>query len=273
MARLALEFQALWGAVLAYVGAGAAGLAGVVLRRLPARLVLGLLLAGIALHTLSLGLRWARLGHGPFTSLFEILSSGVWGFAAAYAAAFAWLRVMRPTVVVVMPVLYLMLGWMIRAGAHDTVLPPTYETVWLYVHVALSKLFQGTLLVAAGVAGVVLARRAGLRGGLLAAMPADEALTELAYRFMAVALVFDSLMLVAGAVWAQDAWGRWWAWDPLETWSFLTWLTLGFALHTRVTLRPGPVLSAAMVWAVFALAFLTFFGVPFVSQAPHKGAV
>jgi len=81
------------------------------------------------------------------------------------------------------------------------------------------------------------------------------------------------LMLVAGAVWAQDAWGRYWAWDPLETWAFVTWLTLAGFLHARASLKLAPAAGAAMIMAVFVVAFLTFFGVPFVSMAPHKGAI
>ena len=85
--------------------------------------------------------------------------------------------------------------------------------------------------------GRVLLRRQGLALGRLAGLPPDGRLDDLAYRFMALGLVFQSLMLVSGAIWAQDAWGRYWAWDPLETWSFVTWLLLAFALHLRLTLR------------------------------------
>jgi ABC-type transport system involved in cytochrome c biogenesis permease subunit len=85
--------------------------------------------------------------------------------------------------------------------------------------------------------------------------------------------VFETLMLIVGAVWAQDAWGRYWAWDPLESWAFFTWVALALALHARATLRPTPARFAVWLMVVFAIAFLTFFGVPFISTAPHKGAV
>ena len=104
-------------------------------------------------------------------------------------------------------------------------------------------------------------------------MPTDAGVDFLAWRFMMAALVFESLMLIAGAVWAQDAWGRFWAWDPLETWAFVTWLTLAGAVHARITWRVGPRQGAVLIAVVFVVAFLTFFGVPFVSLAPHKGAV
>ena len=62
-------------------------------------------------------------------------------------------------------------------------------------------------------------------------MPGAAALDALAWRVMQVALLLESAMLITGALWAQDAWGRWWAWDPLETWAFVTWLALVGALH------------------------------------------
>ena len=127
--------------------------------------------------------------------------------------------------------------------------------------------------VAGGLAGVVLARLSGRGRRWFAHLPADASLDALAWRFMLAALVFESLMLVAGAVWAQDAWGRFWAWDPLETWAFITWLALVAAVHARITWRVGPRQGALMIAAVFAIAFLTFLGVPFVTVAPHKGAV
>ncbi|MCL5061469.1 MAG: cytochrome c biogenesis protein CcsA [Candidatus Thermoplasmatota archaeon] len=162
--------------------------------------------------------------------------------------------------------------WLLAVSPADSHLPPTYDTPWLWVHVATGKVFLGICLVALGLAGVTLLRRAGF-ARRFRAMPADAALDPLAWRFMGVALVFQSLMLIAGAVWAQDAWGRYWAWDPIEVWAFLTWLALAAALHLRTTFRVPPWLGAAMILGIFVLAFLTFFGVPFLSNSPHKGAI
>jgi ABC-type transport system involved in cytochrome c biogenesis permease subunit len=90
---------------------------------------------------------------------------------------------------------------------------------------------------------------------------------------MGIGIVFESLMLISGSIWAQDAWGRYWSWDPLETWALLTWLTLAFAIHMRVAAKVAPRVGAVLVMAVFLIAFLTFFGIPFVSVSPHKGAI
>jgi ABC-type transport system involved in cytochrome c biogenesis permease subunit len=272
MSGLDGELRVLWAAAVVYVAAGTLAIFGVMLGRRPERAVLGLLVLALALHGASIALRWRRLGHGPFITLFEILSSNVWSLTFVFTLAYWRIRPLRPSAAVVVPILFVLLGWMLVSHPGRGFFPPTYDTVWLYVHVFLGKVFLGTVLVAVGLAGAILLRAVGW-GGALRRMPDDRSLEELAYRFMGVGLIFDSLMLVAGAIWAQDAWGRYWAWDPLETWAFVTWLLLGFAIHTRITLRPRPAAAAALVCIVFGVAFLTFFGVPFVSRVPHQGAI
>lgn len=267
------ELQTLWAAIVLYVLAGSTAIVGVVLGRRPEKTVLALLLAGLALHTLSLGLRWDRLGHGPFLNMFEILSSNVWSLLLVFSVAYWRVPALRPSAAVVMPILFIMMGWLMLTHPGEGHFPPTYHTVWLYIHIGLGKVFLGAVLVAVGIAGIILLRSAGIGTKRFARLPDDRRLDELAYRFMALGLIFESLMLVAGAIWAQDAWGRYWAWDPLETWAFITWLTLAFSLHLRFATKVTPRAGAIMVVSVFVVAFLTFFGVPFISTSPHKGAV
>ncbi|HSW53341.1 MAG TPA: cytochrome c biogenesis protein CcsA, partial [Sulfuricaulis sp.] len=128
----------------------------------------------------------------------------------------------------------------------------------------------GILLAAVGLCGVLLAGSFTRRS-----IDTEERhkLDRAVWQLAAIAFVFDSFMLVAGAVWAHDAWGRYWAWDPLETWAFLTWLMLGSVLHSRLTFRLPPWVGWTMLIGVFLLAFLTFLGVPFLSLAPHKGII
>jgi ABC-type transport system involved in cytochrome c biogenesis permease subunit len=229
--------------------------------------------AALAWHTLSLGLRWDRLGHGPFTTLHEILSSNLWSLSLVLMLAWWGLREVRSAVLGAMPVLLVLGLWLSVSNPGAGHLPPTYDTVLLYLHTVVGKLYLGLLLVALALGSVPLMRCTAPGRRWLASAPDDGRLDELAHRFAAYAFVFDSLMLIVGAVWAQDAWGRYWAWDPLETWAFLSWLALLAALHARATLRPAPAVFGAWMLGVFVLAFLTFFGVPFISTAPHKGAI
>lgn len=233
------------------------------------------LLVDMALAAIAIGIamRWVRLGHGPFLNMFEILSSSLLSLGVLWRAAAIRLPVLQGSGPPVLSLLALLGLWLLAVEPADTHLPPTYEMPVLWFHVALGKVFLACALVATGLAGVMLGRATSRGARWFRRMPADSAIDALAWRFMLAALVFESLMLIAGAVWAQDAWGRFWAWDPLETWAFVTWLTLVAAVHARITWRVTPQVGALLIIGVFVIAFLTFFGVPFISLAPHKGAV
>jgi cytochrome c-type biogenesis protein CcsB len=73
------------------------------------------------------------------------------------------------------------------------------------------------------------------RGGLLRALPTAAALDRLAYRVITFAFPVWTFAIIAGAIWAEQAWSRYWGWDPKETWSFITWLGYAAYLHARAT--------------------------------------
>lgn len=273
MPGASVESVALWLGLLAYVAAGGTAIVALILRRRMPSAILALLAAGLAFHTVSLGLRWQRLGHGPFVTMFEILSSNIWSLTLAFTLAYWRIPAIRASAAFVMPVLFMMMGWLLVTSPAEGHFPPTYRTIWLYVHIGFGKVFLGAVLISVGLSAVILSRGAEWARLRLASLPASERLDDLSFRFMGIGLVFESLMLVSGAIWAQDAWGRYWSWDPLETWSLLTWLALAFALHMRLAAKITPRVGAMLVIGVFAVAFLTFFGIPFVSTSPHKGAV
>jgi len=267
------EALALQLALLGYLAAGGAALAGLRWRLPVWPLAAPSLALALALHTLALATRWQALGHGPFTTLHEILSSNLWSLALVVAVAAALVREVRHALWAAAPLLLLLAAWLVASDPGAGHFPPTYDTPLLYIHTLVGKLFLGLLLVAAALGAVPWLRRSAWGERAARGFPDAARLDELAHRFAAFAFVFETLMLIVGAVWAQDAWGRYWAWDPLETWAFATWLALAIALHARATFRPSPALHGAMLAAVFVIAFLTFFGVPFISTAPHKGAV
>lgn len=266
-----LELKLLWAGIICYVLGGSTAIGALVLNKPRERAVGLLILLGWLLHTGALLVRWERLGQGPFVTMFEILSSNIWSLVLVFLITFWKLAPIRPSAAVVMPLLFVMMGWLMLSSPGEVHFPRSFRTPWLYIHVGLGKVFLGALLVALGLAGVIQLRRTGRGQDWFARLPADARLDELSYRFMALALIFNGLMLVAGAIWANDAWGRYWAWDRLETWAFITWLLLAVALHVRLTWRPAPRLSSLMAFAVFVIAFLTFFGIPFISDRPHQG--
>lgn len=243
-------------------------------RRRPALLgaAIGVLVAALAVHAVGIGLRWQRLGHGPYVNQYEILSSNIHTLHTALLFGVLAVRRLRPLLSVALPFLSVMVVWFLAVVPVDSGFPVTYDTVWLPIHVWLGKIFLGLMVVAVGGCLVILLRWA-LHAKVFPALPSAVIIDEINYRLVLLAFVFDGLMLIAGAVWAQDAWGRFWSWDPLETWSLLTWVGIAGYLHLRVTRRIRPQWSAMMLMALFALAYFTFFGVPFVSTAAHRGVI
>ncbi|PCI12686.1 MAG: hypothetical protein COB71_08550 [Thiotrichales bacterium] len=237
------------------------------------RLVLLLMTASVILLTITLADRWLRIGHGPFVNLFELLISQLFSLGLVYAIAYWRIPVLRTTSVVVLPLMGVLAVWVLMIEPSDSVFPPTYYNPWLWAHVGFGKFFLAFCLIGTGLAGVILLRSYAIFKNLFRHLPDNIILDKLAWRFMLLALVFDSLMLCAGAVWAQDAWGRYWAWDALETSAFLNWLLLGGAIHARTTYNMPIRLGAILIISVLVFAFVTYFGTPFLSEAAHKGVI
>jgi cytochrome c-type biogenesis protein CcsB len=119
-------------------------------------------------------------------------------------------------------------------------LPPALQSVWLVIHVFVATLGTGFFAVGAGLSVVQLlqARRAagkavGLR--FLDTLPDAERLETMAYRVTVVGFVFWTFTLVAGAIWAERAWGRYWGWDTKEVWTFIIWTIFAGYIHARAT--------------------------------------
>lgn len=235
--------------------------------------VMAMLFLGVVLLTVALTERWLRIGHGPFVNLFELLMSQLFSLGLIYGFVYWRTPELRPTAVIVLPVIGILGTWVLTLSPAALPLPPTYYNKWLWAHVGFGKIFLAFALVGTGAAGIILLRAIPAFAHWSRHLPPDTVLDRLAWRFMVLALVFDSLMLVAGAVWAQDAWGRYWAWDALETSAFLTWLALGASIHLRLAYRIPMRAAALAIVAIFILAFATYFSTPFVSEAAHKGVI
>ena len=229
--------------------------------------VSGILFIVLALLTLAVAGRWLRESQGPFLTLYDVLLSNLFSLTLVYLLA-AWLvPALRASSAIVVAFLGVLGAWSLTVSAEAVPLPATFDNPWLWLHVTAGKLFLGLCLPAAATALWLLARR---RDAAAAGGEMDAAV----WLTLSLAFVCHSFMLIAGAIWAHSAWGRYWAWDSLETWTFITWLCIALLLHARVTFRRMPVSYGwSAVVAIFGLAVLTFLGVPFLSVAPHKGVM
>jgi ABC-type transport system involved in cytochrome c biogenesis permease subunit len=229
--------------------------------------VSGALSVVLVLLTAAVAGRWLRESQGPFLTLYDVLLSNLFSLTLVYLVA-AWLvPALRRSSIIVVGFLGVLGAWALTESAVAAPLPATFDNPWLWLHVTAGKLFLGLCLPAAATALLLLmrSRRAVSNEGEL-----DAAV----WLTLSLAFVCHSFMLIAGAIWAHSAWGRYWAWDSLETWTFITWLCIALLLHARVTFRRMPVSYGwSAVVAIFGLAILTFLGVPFLSVAPHKGVM
>ncbi|MFN3707460.1 c-type cytochrome biogenesis protein CcsB [Microcella sp.] len=119
-------------------------------------------------------------------------------------------------------------------------LPPALQSAWLVIHVVVAVLATAFFAIGAGLSVMQLLRHqravrktAGLR--FLDTVPAASTLESLAYRINVVGFVFWTFTLVAGAIWAERAWGRYWGWDTKEVWTFIIWVLFAGYIHARAT--------------------------------------
>ncbi len=225
-------------------------------------------------HGASILLRWAAVGHGPYINRYEVFSSDVWVGVAVFLV-FLWRYPrLRLAGVAIMPLAFLLMGVGVLSTADVEPLPPSLRSYWLVIHVGFAKLGLGSMLVAFGVSSVYLLRQRMLLaagGRALEALPGPARLDELGYRFTGLAFVCLTIMVLSGSIWAQDAWGNYWSWDAIETWSLATWLLYATNLHLRTAFRWNGSRAAWLSVGTLAVMLLAFKGLAYITPGAHVG--
>ncbi len=203
------------------------------------RMGVALTVLGAALHLSMLVVRGVAADRPPWGNMYEFVA------AVTLVGVVAWLVVLfrRPElrrlgVFVLLPVIVLMMlgGTVLYTQTAPVV--PALHSYWLAIHVTAAVISSGILLFA-GVASVLyLLRSAHDSSGRLAwtaKLPGAAVLDRVAYRATAVAFPIWTFAVIAGAIWAEAAWGRYWGWDPKETTAFIAWVVYAGYLHARST--------------------------------------
>jgi cytochrome c-type biogenesis protein CcsB len=198
--------------------------------------------AAVLAHAGAVVTRGVAAGRVPWGNMYEFI------LTLTFAGAVAWLvilarRPVRPVGLFVTLVLAVLLGGAGRVHVRVAPLVPALDSPWLKVHVAAAALSAGMLLVGFVSACLYVWRlrhdasvAAGQPTGLtIASMPSAQALDRLAFRLHAAAFPIWTFAIICGAVWAEAAWGRYWGWDPKETWAFISWVLYAAYLHARNT--------------------------------------
>lgn len=227
-------------------------------------------LSGLFPHSIALGMRWIMAGHGPYMAKYEVLSSNAWIVILMFLLIGWRIPKLRAAGVVVVPLSFLMMAFGLFTNPELRNLPPALSGIWLVIHILFNKLAVGAILISLGCAVLFLLKRREPEKMFYQKLPSIDVLDAYSYKFIGFGFIFWSITIAAGAIWANEAWGRYWGWDPIETWSLITWLLYGLYLHLRHFFRWQGVKSAWMLIACFAVSVITIFIIPFVIETLHS---
>ena len=205
-----------------------------------ARIATAMMILGFLLLFAGVVARGISAKHVPWGNMYEFSITGALAFTGAYLIALRkndlrWLG------------LFVSLGVLLTLGTAITLLyrdsaplVPALKSTWLVIHVIAAIISGGVFLLANVIAASYLyLEYSELNGGRKAwatRLPNLETLDQLSYRLVAFVFPLWTFAVIAGAIWAESAWGRYWGWDPKETWAFITWVAYAAYLHARVTI-------------------------------------
>lgn len=223
------------------------------------------ILLAIALTVLVLGMTMRGITGGvlPFSSLYEFLIL----LAGLISAMYLFLgRTMEneKAGAVVVPLLVMLYGYGLNGLGEVRPLVPALQSIWLQIHVAVAIIAYSffTLSFAAALLSLWSREERGL------ALPFNP--EKLIYITVKWGFTFMTLVLITGAVWAEEVWGSRWTWDPKETWALITWLIYAIYLHLYRSAKWSSRIRAWVAAAGFAAVVFTLLGVSFLLPGVHS---
>ncbi len=229
-----------------------------------------LLLVGVVLRGV-----WAE--RAPWGNMYEFSITGALGVLGV----FLFMSIKRDLrwlgLFVVIPTL-LWLGLAVTVLYTEAAqLVPALKSYWLVIHVSAAIICFGAFTFVAATAGLSLLRgRVERRQGTvdvtgwMSRMPSSERLQVLTNRVVAFAFPLWTFAVVAGAIWAENAWGRYWGWDPKETWAFITWVIFAAYLHARSTAGWRGSRASWIALAGWVSFLINYFGVNIFVNSLHS---
>ncbi|AOJ08583.1 c-type cytochrome biogenesis protein CcsB [Burkholderia mayonis] len=199
----------------------------------------------------------ADVGHIPVSNLYEVfvLFSLITALLYLYYEGHYGTRALGAFVLLVISAAVGFLMWYSIARDAQQIQPlvPALQSWWMKIHVPANFIGYGSFALSAMVAVAYLVKA---RGVLADRLPALEVLDDVMYKSIAVGFAFFTIATILGALWAAEAWGGYWSWDPKETWALIVWLNYAAWLHMR--LMKGLRGAVAAWWALTGLLVTTF---------------
>ncbi|GAA2521747.1 c-type cytochrome biogenesis protein CcsB [Rarobacter incanus] len=249
-----------------------------------------LVFVGAAMHLAAVVTRGVAAGRAPWANMYEFTLVGSLIVVIVFLVFALWRGTwFLGAGVTAIAVVFLVLGLRQLHVAADGV-QPALQSYWLVIHVGIAVGGAGVFTVGFLFAVLQLLRdsydstlakihaepgQAVQGGGILrwawlTQLPKAPQLEVLAFRVNAVGFVLWTFTLITGAIWAEDAWGRYWQWDPKEVWTFIVWIVYAAYLHARATQRWTGRRAAYLVIAGYACVLFNFTGVNLIFNGKHS---
>ncbi|MBI9053803.1 MAG: c-type cytochrome biogenesis protein CcsB [Bacteroidales bacterium] len=233
----------------------------------------GLLIIGFVFHTLGLAIRWYVSGHAPMSNGYESMIFISWvtilaGFLFSKRSAF----VLAATSV--LGGFTLMVAHLSFMDPEITNLVPVLQSYWLTLHVSVITGSYGFLGLGAIIGLIVLILYISVsQKNKNQINTTVEELTVISFKVLTIGLYLLTIGTFLGAIWANESWGRYWGWDPKETWSLITIIVYSFVLHARmIDGLKGFFAFNVMALFAFSSVLMTYFGVNYYLSGLHSYA-
>ncbi|NDY70490.1 c-type cytochrome biogenesis protein CcsB [Desulfobacter hydrogenophilus] len=243
-----------------------------------ARFGFWVIVIGLVANTGGILLRWMEsyhmgYGHAPFSNMYESLVFFSWTAAALYV--FVEFKYKESIIgVFVSPLIFLGIAYAsFDPSITSKIMPliPALKSNWLIAHVITCFLGYAGFALAFGFSFMyfIKPKDPGTKR-LFAKLPDWDTIDELTYQMIVFGFLFLTIGIITGSVWANSAWGKYWSWDPKETWSLITWFIYAIFLHLRL-IRGWYGKNLALVSIIgFIGVLFTYFGVNFLLSGLHS---
>ncbi|MFV0459786.1 MAG: c-type cytochrome biogenesis protein CcsB [Actinomycetales bacterium] len=189
-----------------------------------------------ALHLGAVVLRGLSVQRVPWANMYEFSLTGSLVVTLVYLGLSRWRPQLRSFGIFAVGPVLLTLGLaMTVLYTQAAQLVPALQSPFLIIHVSIAFISSALFTVAFSVQILQLVAQSGRAPELMAKLPSAQVLDRLGYRLIALSFPLWTFTLVAGAIWAEKAWGRYWGWDPKEVWTFVVWTIYAAYLHARAT--------------------------------------
>jgi cytochrome c-type biogenesis protein CcsB len=230
---------------------------------------------GFASHTLAIVTRYFEAGYTPVTNLYESLSFFAWMIIGLLLVANFKYKV-KVLGSFLTPMALILMLFALALPKEILPLAPVLNSFWHPFHVIFAFLGNAifTLTFFFGVMYLIQEHqlKAKKMGAIAKRLPSLSLLDDLSYLSLKFGFPLLTLGIITGAVWAEYAWGRYWNWDPKETWSLITWLLYAALLHQRLTVGWRGRKAAIMAIVGLVAVLFTFLGVNLLLPGLHTYA-